>query len=89
MKLGPQLLLLLLLMSAPAWAQELSPRAYWPAPKGTQVLTVGLIVSDGDTIPDPSLPITGVNSEITTLVAGYLRTLDLWGRSSNFVIELP
>ena len=53
------------------------------------MLTVGLLMSDGDIIPDPSLPITGVDSEITTAVAGYLRTIDLWGRTSNFVIELP
>lgn len=86
-----KLLILCLLLASPVhlWAQELSPRAYWPAPKGTQILTLGAVFSDGDTVPDPSLPITGVNSEISTLVVGYLRTVELWGRTSNFVIELP
>jgi len=43
----------------------------------------------GDTVPDPSLPITGLDSKITTGYLGYLRTLDLFGRSSNFIVELP
>ena len=81
--------LLFLFVPKPVVSQELSPRAYWPAPKGTQIVTLGMIWSDGDTIPDPSLPISGVNSEITTFALGYLRTLDLLGRTANFVIELP
>ncbi|MBN7798341.1 transporter [Parahaliea mediterranea] len=70
-------------------AQELSPRAYWPAPRGTQVLTVGAIVTRGDTVPDPSLPISGLDSSIDTVAVGYLRTLNLWGRSANIVLEAP
>lgn len=70
-------------------AQELSPRAYWPAPKGTQVLTVGAIMTRGDTVPDPSLPITGLDSSINTVAVGYLRTVSLWGRSANIVVEAP
>lgn len=80
---------LCLLGSTLAAAQELTPRAYWPAPTGTQVITVGASYSTGDIIPDPSLPITGVDSDITTGYVGYLRTLDLFGRSSNLILELP
>lgn len=69
--------------------QELTPRAYWPAPKGTQVLTLGYVYTSGDIVPDPSLPITGVDSQIDTMVLGYLRTLSLWGRTTNFVVQLP
>ena len=29
------------MLAVPASAQELSPRAYWPAPRGTQLLFVG------------------------------------------------
>jgi hypothetical protein len=70
-------------------AQDLTPRAYWPAPKGTTVGTVGYAYSTGDTVPDPSLPVTGVNSDISTYYLGYLHTLDLWGRTSNLILELP
>jgi hypothetical protein len=70
-------------------AQELTPRAYWPAPKGTRVATLGVAYTDGDVVPDASLPIAGINSEIVTGVVGYLQTIDLFGRSGNVVLELP
>ena len=72
-----------------AAAQELSPRAYWPAPKGTKVAVAGYAYSFGDVLTDPSLPITGVDSKINSIVVAYLQTLSLWGRTSNFVVELP
>lgn len=68
-------------------AQELTPRAYWPAPQGTQVLTVGAVYTDGDIVPDPSLPVSGVDSQILTGVVGYLHTLDLWGRTGHLILE--
>jgi hypothetical protein len=77
------------LAAVSARAQELTPRAYWPAPKGTRVATVGFAYTDGDIVPDPSLPIAGINSEIVTSVAGYLQTIDLFGRSANVVLEVP
>ena len=52
----------LLVMAAPGAAQELSPRAYWPAPKGTRVLIAGYAYSSGDVVVDPSLPLVGVSS---------------------------
>lgn len=51
--------------------------------------TLGLAYTDGDVVPDPSLPIAGINSEIATTIVGYLQTIDLFGRSSNIVLELP
>ena len=68
-------------------AQELTPRAYWPAPQGTQLLTVGIMHTDGDIVPDPSLPLTGVDSSITSGVLGYLHTLDLFGRTAHVILE--
>ncbi len=85
---GP-LAALLLLGSTAVGAQELSPRAYWPAPVGTQVLTAGLAHTSGDTVPDPSLPITGVDSSITSLNLAYSRTLSVAGRTSWLQFELP
>lgn len=85
------LLLALLLgaLSPGSRGQELSPRAYWPAPKGTRVFTVGTIFTRGDTLPDPSLPITGLNSRINTVAIGYLHTVSLFGRSANLILEAP
>jgi hypothetical protein len=83
------LALIAILQPSLSVAQELTPRAYWPAPTGTQVLSIGAVHTSGDIIPDPSLPISGLDSEITSLHVGYLRTLDLFGRSSNLIVNLP
>jgi hypothetical protein len=78
-----------LLSSSMSGAQELTPRAYWPAPTGTQVGTIGYSYVTGDTIPDPSLPLSGVDSKISTFVVGYRRTVSLLGRSTNLILEVP
>jgi Putative MetA-pathway of phenol degradation len=78
---------LLCLLTPMVAGQELTPRAYWPAPQGTQVLTVGAVYTDGDIIPDPSLPVTGVDSKIATGVVGYLHTLDILGRTGHVILE--
>lgn len=70
-------------------AQELTPRAYWPAPKGTKVAVIGYSYAAGDVLLDPSTPISGVDSKIHTGVVGYLQTFSLWGRTANAVVELP
>ena len=51
------------------------------------MLTVGIMHTDGDIVPDPSLPLTGVDSSITSGVLGYLRTLDLFGRTAHVILE--
>ncbi|MFV8816680.1 transporter [Haliea sp. E17] len=91
-RLKLRLLLVLLIPLVPGRycvAQELTPRAYWPAPQGTEVLTLGLSYTDGDTVPDPSLPVSGIDSQITTAFASYLRTFSLWGRTASVVLQQP
>ena len=46
--------LLLSFASAGAMVQELSPRAYWPAPQGTRIATAAYAYTWGDVITDPS-----------------------------------
>jgi len=70
-------------------AQELTPRAYWPAPKGTRVAVVGYSYIAGDVLLDPTNPISGVDSKVHTGVLGFLQTFSLWGRTANLVAELP
>lgn len=70
-------------------AQEFSPRAYWPAPKGTMLGVSGYSYSLGDVVTDPSLPIVGVDSRISTFFLSYAQTLSLFGRTSNLVLEMP
>ncbi len=88
-----RLLTLCCLVSGP-WAsagntQELSPRSYWPAPKGTRIAVFGYNRSTGDVVTDPSLPVVGVDSRINLGLFAYAQTLSLFGRSSNLLIEIP
>ena len=71
------------------FSQELSPRAYWPAPHGTKIAFAGYAYSTGDIVTDPSLPVVGVDSTIRTGVIGYQQTINLAGRTANFQFELP
>jgi hypothetical protein len=70
-------------------AQELTPRAYWPAPKGTKVLVLGYSYASGDVLFDPSIPLYEVDSKINVGLLAYRQTLSLWGRTTNFIVELP
>ncbi len=72
-----------------ASGQDLTPRAYWPAPHGTKVAIVGYSHVRGDVLFDPSVPLYGVDSKIRTGIAAYLRTFSLFGRTANVVAELP
>lgn len=70
-------------------AQELSPRAYWPSPVGTRVLVTGYAYQSGDVLLDPTVPIYGVESRINSAILSYVQSLDLWGRNSNIILEVP
>jgi hypothetical protein len=70
-------------LALPAAAQELAPRAYWPAPLGTDVLVVGFQRNTGDILVDPSLPITGVDSKIDYVQATYQRFFSLFDRTAT------
>jgi hypothetical protein len=78
------------LCGAPRLAsQELTPRAYWPAPKGVKVVVVGYSRVHGDVLYDPSTPVYGVRSRVGTGILAYLQTCSLWGRTASVVAELP
>jgi hypothetical protein len=77
------------MICAGAAAQELVPRAYWPAPVGTDVLVLGYQHNTGDIVIDPSLPVTGVESNIDYLQVSYQRSFDLFGRSASAQFSLP
>jgi hypothetical protein len=70
-------------------AQDLTPRSYWPAPRGTRLAIAGYSRVRGDVLFDPTLPVSGVDSDAGTAIVGYLQTFSLWGRTANVVAELP
>ena len=80
---------LLASLCSPGVAQELAPRAYWPTPNGTNVLVVTYQKTTGDIVTDPSLPLTGVDSDIDYLQLSYQRTFSLRDRTATVQLSLP
>ncbi|MDP5053782.1 MAG: transporter [Congregibacter sp.] len=70
-------------------AQELVPRAFWPSPVGTNVLSLSYQRSQGDIVTDQSLPVSAVDSENDYLQLSYQRSFDLAGRTATGTISLP
>jgi outer membrane putative beta-barrel porin/alpha-amylase len=79
----------LALAGAPAFAQQLEPRAYSNLPVGLNFLIAGYAYSQGDVLLDPSLPVTDAHSKVNALVLGYVRSLDFWGNSGSIGLVLP
>lgn len=79
--------LLSLLFATCGVAQQLTPRAFWPAPVGTNVLVLGYQRSEGDIVVDQSLPITGVDSTIDYVQVSFQRSIDVFGRSGSLQIS--
>jgi hypothetical protein len=73
----------------PAAAQELDPGAYWPLPRGLNILTVVNSINHGDLNFDPALPIEDASATINTTVFAYTRAIALAGRSANVSMQLP
>lgn len=74
-------------LSNTAPAQELTPRAYWPAPKGTHLLVAGYQQSRGDVLTDPSLPIAGVDAHIDFTQITYQHTASLFARTATVQVS--
>lgn len=77
------------LASTASLAQELTPRAYWPAPVGTNVFGLGYQLSTGDVLTDPSLPIYGVDSTLNGAALTYQRFFGLFDRTATVQLNLP
>jgi hypothetical protein len=78
-----------LLAAGSCFAQEITPRAYWPAPKGTKLLVFAYGHQAGDVITAASLPVEGAESRSNSVILGYQTTLSLFGRSANLRFEIP
>jgi len=72
-----------------ALAQELVPRAYFPAPAGTDVFALGYQYSTGDLAFDPSVPVTGVQSDAHYGMFAYQAFFGALGRTSTVQLSLP
>ncbi len=83
--------LIFFLYSSALWctAQELTPRLFWPSPKGTKVAVAGYSHVNGDVLLDPSIPLYEVDTRLNTGFFAYMQNFSLFGRTTNFLVELP
>ena len=83
------LLLLSTLIPSVASGQEMEPRAYSPAPVGSQFVVLSYGYQSGDVLLDTSLPLEDVSIKLNATSFGYGRTLNLAGRQTNVVVLVP
>ena len=81
--------LLLLLSPIAASAQELEPGAYWPIPRGLNIVTVVNSFNFGDVAFDPAAPIDEARARINTMAFVLTRAFSLAGRSANAGLVVP
>jgi hypothetical protein len=75
--------------SASIHAQDLEPRAYTNTPVGMNFLLIGYQNAKGALVFDPALPITEPNIKVDMGQLGYVRTLDIAGKSAKAGVLLP
>lgn len=72
-----------------AAAQSIEPRAYSPAPVGTNFAIVAFSKSSGAIPIDPALPLSDIDLKIDAVLGAYARSLNLIGRSGKFDLIVP
>lgn len=82
-------LFLIAALANTAAAQEMEPRAYSPAPSGTQFVLLSYGHQSGDVLLDSSLPLKDVNVKLNLASFGYGRTFNLAGRQANVAVLVP
>jgi len=80
---------MVLLVPPPLAAQELEPGAYWPIPRGVNIVTAIGGINWGDVAFEPSLPVEDAAATIATSAFAYTRSFGLAGRSANAMAMLP
>ena len=72
-----------------ATGQDLEPRAYSPAPVGTNFVAVTYGHSSGDFLPDPTLPIQNAALQLNNANFGYYHAFGLFGRQTSVALVVP
>jgi len=82
-------LLLWILSSGPAHAQELEPRSLTNIPIGMNFGVVGYAWTQGNIVLDPAISIEDLNATMHGLVAAYARSINVFGLSGKIDAILP
>ncbi|WP_233859619.1 transporter [Paraburkholderia sp. HD33-4] len=72
-----------------ASAQELEPRAYSPAPVGTNFIGLAYSRLSGQVLTDPSLPVSNIHADINTVSLGYVHVFDIAGYATQLALLAP
>jgi hypothetical protein len=67
----------------------MEPRAYSPAPRGTQFVLLSYGHQSGDVLLDSSLPLKDVSISLNAASFGYGRTFNFAGRQANVAVLVP
>ena len=70
-------------------AQELEPGAYWPLPKGLNIVTAVNSINWGDVAFDPAAPIDEASATINTTALAFAKAFSVAGRSANASVMAP
>lgn len=84
-----RVLLLFLLLCGVATGQEIEPGTYVNIPVGANALVVGVGRTTGDVVFDPTLPVEDAEADIYAVSLGYVRGLDVGGRSGRLEVLVP
>ena len=80
--------LLLLVGSHPAQAQDTEPRRWTHLPVGTNVVGTAFGAGRGDIFLDPSLEIEDADFETYTVAASFVHSFDFLGRTARVDIRI-
>lgn len=69
--------------------QDLEPRAYSPAPVGTNFVAFTYGRSSGDFLPDPTLPIENARLQFSNANFGYYHAFGLFRRQASMSLVVP
>src|SRR5215510_7182871 len=83
------LLALAILLPVASAAQDLTPRAYFPTPVSSNAVVVTYVLSDGEVVFDPTLPVDDSRGRIHAIAASYYYAFSFFGRSANVAGALP
>lgn len=78
-----------LLLPVGATAQELEPGAYWPLPRGLNIVTAVNSINWGDLAFDPTAPIDDASATINTTAFAFVTAFSVAGRSANASVMMP
>jgi len=76
-------------LAATATAQDLEPRSFSQTPVGMNFGLLALGFADGNMLFDSSTTLEDVTGQITSVSAGYVRTLDFFGASAKAAAIVP